>query len=107
MLPNPALATQGAGDTWGGWGWVLSHLLHQHFTLLPKRENNKIKEQEAAVNTDSEVLGSIPGSSSTRPRSPNPGAERRRFWKEVAGKRKVFSEIPEALIPDLSYEVER
>lgn len=63
---------------------------------LSQKENNKIKEQSTAVNTSIKAASSIPGSSNTCPRTPNPGAERRHFWKEVAEKRKVFSEIPEA-----------
>lgn len=66
-----------------------------------------MKEQNAAVNTVSRAAGSIPSSSTVCPTAPNPSTERRRFWKEGAERRKVFAEIPKALIPDLSYEVER
>lgn len=63
---------------------------------LCQKENNKIKEQSSAVNTNIKAASSIPGSSNTCSRTPNPGMERQRFWKEVAEKRKVFSEILEA-----------
>lgn len=63
---------------------------------LRQKEKNKIKEQSTAVNTNLKAESSIPSSSNTCPRTPNSSIERWHFWKEVAEKRQVFSEIPEA-----------
>lgn len=97
-------------STWNGQGWFVCKQNAPAFicitSSLCQKENNKIKEQSTAVNTNLKAVSSIPGSSNTCPRTPNPSVERWRFWKEVAENRKVFPEIPEALIPDLSYEVE-
>lgn len=95
-LPSHSLPT----STWNIQGWFLCKPNIPAFICIApslcQKENNKIKEQSMAVNTNLKAESSFPGSSNTCPRTPNPSIERRHFWKDVAEKRKVFSEIPEA-----------
>lgn len=91
-LPSHSLPA----STWNSQAWFLCKPNTPAFICITsplcQKENNKIKEQSTAVNTNLKAE-SI---SNTCPRAPNPSIERWCSWKEVAERSKVFSEIPEA-----------